>query len=221
MTSTRGSEDLALYHLHKGARCPYLQWCVTILKKHWAYRQTFSGSPIALALVMSSAPDNLEPFTLGKLLLPRPQLEYDCKSTTQFQGYPDDASVSGPVSSIYSSSLRQVHLGCRYSATHDWIPSVFCPGPAPTTWSAIGVHVMISDLALFNFLLLYDMASEVSPTWLTPVYLWFIQVAVTWLHLSLTDWTTSPLIDDSLLARYCDSVLGGYTCTFLLFYLGI
>ena len=35
--------------------------------------------------------------------------------------------------------------------------------------------VMISDLAIFNFLftfrLLYDVASEVSPTWLTPVYL--------------------------------------------------
>ena len=30
---------------------------------------------------------------------------------------------------------------------------------------------MISDLAIFNFLLLYDVASEVSPTWLTPVYL--------------------------------------------------
>ena len=38
---------------------------------------------------------------------------------------------------------------------------------------------MISDLALFIFFLLYDMASEVSPTWLTPVYLLFVQVAVT------------------------------------------
>ena len=32
-------------------------------------------------------------------------------------------------------------------------------------------------------------------------YLQFVQVAVTWLHLSLTDWTTSPLIDDSLLVH--------------------
>ena len=39
-------------------------------------------------------------------------------------------------------------------------------------------HVMISDLALFNFLYLYDVASEVSPMWLTPVYLLFVQVAV-------------------------------------------
>ena len=32
--------------------------------------------------------------------------------------------------------------------------------------------VTISDLAIFNFsFLLYDVASEVSPTWLTPVYL--------------------------------------------------
>ena len=31
--------------------------------------------------------------------------------------------------------------------------------------------VTISDLALFNFLLLYNVASKVSPTWLTPVYL--------------------------------------------------
>ena len=31
--------------------------------------------------------------------------------------------------------------------------------------------VMISDLALFIFPLLYNVASEVSPTWLTPVYL--------------------------------------------------
>ena len=76
--------------------------------------------------------------------------------------------------------------------------------------------VTISDLALFNFLLLYDVASKVSPTWLTPVYLWFVQVAVTWLHLSPADWNTSPLIDDSLLVCCCDSVLGGYTCTFLI-----
>ena len=86
----------------------------------------------------------------------------------------------------------------------------------------LGILVTISDLAIFNFsFLLYDVANEVSPTWLTPVYLLFVQVAVTWLHLSLTDWNTSPLIDDSLLVRCCDSVLGGYTCTFLLFYLGI
>ena len=39
--------------------------------------------------------------------------------------------------------------------------------------------VTISDLAIFNFLLRYDVASEVSPTWLTPVYLLFVQVAVT------------------------------------------
>ena len=71
--------------------------------------------------------------------------------------------------------------------------------------------VTISDLAIFNFFffsLRYNVAYEVSPTWLTLVYLWFVQVAVTWLHLSLTDWTTSPLIDDSLLVRCCDSVLG-------------
>ena len=84
------------------------------------------------------------------------------------------------------------------------------------------ILVTISDLAIFNFsFLLYDVASEVSPTWLTPVYLWFIQVAVTWLHLSLADWTTSPLLDDPLLVRCYDSVLGVYMCTFLLFYLGI
>ena len=35
----------------------------------------------------------------------------------------------------------------------------------------IRVCVTISDLALFNFLLLYNVAFEVSPTWLTPVYL--------------------------------------------------
>ena len=70
-------------------------------------------------------------------------------------------------------------------------------------------YVTISDLAIFNsFFLLYDVAFEVSPTWLTPVYLRFVQVAVTWLHLSLIDWTTSPLINDSLLVRRCDSVLG-------------
>ena len=41
-------------------------------------------------------------------------------------------------------------------------------------------HVTISDLAIFNFFsLLYDVAYEVSPTWLTPVYLRFAQVAVT------------------------------------------
>ena len=57
-------------------------------------------------------------------------------------------------------------------------------------------HVMISDLALFNFLYLYDVASEVSPMWLTPVYLLFVQVAVMWLHLSSSYWTTSPLLDD-------------------------
>ena len=39
--------------------------------------------------------------------------------------------------------------------------------------------VTISDLAIFNFLLRYNMASEVSPTWLTPVYLLFVQVEVT------------------------------------------
>ena len=78
----------------------------------------------------------------------------------------------------------------------------------------MGEGVTISDLALFIFFLLYDLVSEVSPTWLTPVYLRFV-------HLFLADWTTSPLIDDSLLVRYCDSVLGGHTCTFLLFYLGI
>ena len=36
------------------------------------------------------------------------------------------------------------------------------------TW----IGVTISDLAIFNFVsLLYDVASEVSSTWLTPVYL--------------------------------------------------
>ena len=59
---------------------------------------------------------------------------------------------------------------------------------------------------LFNFSIY--MSYEVSPTWLTPVYLLFVQVAVTWLHLSLSYWTTSPLIDDSLLVHCCDSVLG-------------
>ena len=39
--------------------------------------------------------------------------------------------------------------------------------------------VTISDLAIFNFLLLYDVVSDVSPTWLTPVYLRLVQVAVT------------------------------------------
>ena len=63
------------------------------------------------------------------------------------------------------------------------------------------------------------MAHEVSPMWLTPGYLLFIQVAVTWLHLSLYYWTTSPLIDDSLLVHCCDSVLGVYCSYFLLFYL--
>ena len=48
----------------------------------------------------------------------------------------------------------------------------------PATWRSTGA-VTISDLAIFNFLLRYDVASEVSPTWLTPVYLLFVQVAVT------------------------------------------
>ena len=82
--------------------------------------------------------------------------------------------------------------------------------------------VTISNLAIFNFhFLLYNMSYEVSPMWLTPVYLLFTQVAVIWLHLSLSYWTTSPLIDDSLLVCCCDSVLGVYCPYFLLFYLGI
>ena len=41
---------------------------------------------------------------------------------------------------------------------------------AMTIWVIRGVT--ISDLAIFNFFSLrYDVASEVSPTWLTPVYL--------------------------------------------------
>ena len=102
----------------------------------------------------------------------------------------------------------------------DWFLKLFPMYP----WEERDLFVMISDLAIFKFSffrLRYDVASEVSPTWLTPVYLWFVQVAVTWQHLSLADWTTSLLIDDSLLVRCCDSVLGVYTCTFLLFYLGI
>ena len=44
----------------------------------------------------------------------------------------------------------------------------------------LSFFVTISDLAIFNFfLLLYDVASKVSPTWLTPVPLLFAQVAVT------------------------------------------
>ena len=45
--------------------------------------------------------------------------------------------------------------------------------------TGMSIGVTISDLAIFNFLLRYDVASEVSPTWLTPVYLLFVQVAVT------------------------------------------
>ena len=123
-------------------------------------------------------------------------------------------TVNAPISSLVSYGWGLPYIApnllwWRYSHTDTTLAVNF------------STSVMISDLALFIFLLLYDVASEVSPTWLTPVYLLSVQVAVTWLHLSLTDWTTSPLIDDSLLVRCCDSVLGDYTCTFLLFYLGI
>ena len=92
----------------------------------------------------------------------------------------------------------------------------------PLTSSRMFHYVTRSDLDIFNsFLLWYNMSDEVSPTWLTPVYLLFIQVAVTWLHLSLSYWTTSPLINDSLLVCCCDSVLGAYCSYSLLFYLGI
>ena len=84
------------------------------------------------------------------------------------------------------------------------------------------IHVTISDLAIFNFFfILYDMSYEVAVIWLTPVYLLFVQVAVTWLHLSFYYWSTSPLLDDSLLVCCCDSVLGVYCSCSLLFYLGI
>ena len=122
-------------------------------------------------------------------------------------------------------SLPSSHKGpCTFTIWSRWYDPILSPHVLYDTYLTLQYDLVLPlcyDKALFNFLLLYDVASEVSPTWLTPVYLQFVQVAVTWLHLSFTDWTTSLLIDDSLLVHYCDSVLGGYTCTFLLFYLGI
>ena len=133
---------------------------------------------------------------------------------------------------IIPSSQVSSQLDGTLDLSHScsWKPALACSKPHPCHWyqkhqsranTMWCMTIMISDLAIFNFLLLYDVASEVLPMWLTPVYLLFAQVAVTGLHLSLADWTTSPLIDDSLLVCCCDSVLGVYTCTFLLFYLGI
>ena len=96
----------------------------------------------------------------------------------RFPGYHDLCNIVTISATCHITSLFSREFG-NARATFLFASRRHCP----TTWPQLSkftcAGVTTSDLAIFNFLLRYDVASEVSPTWPTPVYLRFAQVAVT------------------------------------------